>query len=80
MSKSSQRSSGVPSLEDGVAPDPYGLISGIDNHSAGTGGHPVTNSPRKKPKILIENDSPLENGAQLLAKRNNLSKKSNKKS
>ena len=67
-------------MDDGVAPDPYGLISGIHDHHAGTGGHPIqvreefqttsqTNT-RKQKRSIIENDSPLDNGAQILIRRN----------
>lgn len=74
----SKRSSKVPSLEDGVAPDPYGLISGINDNSAGTGGHPIDRdecasmpvNTRRQPRINIENDSPLDNGAKILISRN----------
>ena len=72
----SNPSNELPQLDDGVAPDPYGLISGIHDHHAGTGGHPIkiieefSANTRKQKQNIIENDSPLDNGAQILRLRN----------
>ena len=62
-------------MDDEVAPDPYGLISGLLDNHAGTGGYPIVGSRDEflpfaikkdsfKNSRTIETDAPQDTGAQ----------------